>query len=65
MSPLFLWFLFFNDGSWLPEEIDKFARGEIVDRGGKRYRVCGGCHKPICVNKRLLGSLHFCEPEKK
>jgi hypothetical protein len=56
--------MFASDGSWLPEEIEKFTRGEIVDRGGKRYRVCGVCHKVICLNKRFVGSVHFCAPQK-
>jgi hypothetical protein len=64
MHFMFMAAMFHHDGSWLPVEIEAFKRGEIVDRGGKRYRVCGGCQKVICLNKRLLGSVHICAPQK-
>lgn len=34
--------------------------GKTEWHGGKLYRTCPDCYKPVQLNKPLLGSLHLC-----
>lgn len=51
---------FYHDGSWTQEELNILARGGVVEKRNRRYRVCGVCLTVVCVDKRLFGSLHVC-----
>jgi hypothetical protein len=38
--------------------------GEIMQVGKKLYGRCACCDKIVCLNKPIIGSLHFCRIEK-
>ncbi len=42
------------------EETDRLRRWDTVMLGGKIYRMCARCRKPVQVNKWLVGELHSC-----
>lgn len=50
-----------TDGTWSKDELLRMARGEFIDRNGKRYGICRDCRKVIRVDKPLFGALHVCE----
>lgn len=35
--------------------------GEIVVIGNKMYGMCKDCGSIVCLNKFLIGALHFCD----
>lgn len=45
------------------EETKTLTAGRAITRNGKVYAVCAKCHSVIRVDKPLIGSVHFCEPE--
>ena len=49
-----------HDGTWTREELEAFARGDVIDRNGKRYRVCDACKRVIRVDRPIFGSIHIC-----
>lgn len=51
----------YHDGTWTKEELSKLSSGVRLNRFGKWYAMCSGCRTVVCLNKRLLGSIHFCE----
>jgi len=50
-----------NNTIFTDEEIRILRRDGVVDINGKRYRACLLCRKVVQVNKRILGSAHFCQ----
>ena len=51
----------YADDSWTKEELEHMAKGNLIDRHGKRYGVCPRCCKVVCLTKVFFGSTHFCE----
>jgi hypothetical protein len=48
----------YHDGTWTPAELERFRKGEMIDRHGKRYQVCAGCRKIVCITR--FGGFHLC-----
>jgi hypothetical protein len=38
--------------------------GQVIAVGGKLYGRCADCQSLVRVDKWILGSLHYCVPEK-
>lgn len=49
-----------HDGSWNYDELKIMAKGERVDRNGKRYAICSECRKVVRIDKPIIGNLHLC-----
>jgi hypothetical protein len=50
-----------HDGTWNRDELLRMAKGERIDRNGKRYGMCSGCRIIVRLDKPIFGSLHLCE----
>ena len=44
-------------------DYEALLRGETVNVGAKKYRLCGICMCTVQINKRFIGSMHRCDGE--
>lgn len=45
------------------DEKVKLWKGDVVDVGNKRYKLCPGCHRALNVSG-FFGELHLCSKEE-